>query len=60
MAVHGPLNIGNSKDGSTTSTDWASHGLVARTANGNLVGAKTITLDDDLVVLDLFADLKER
>ena len=50
------LNIGNSEDGSTTSTDWASHGLVARTTNGNLVGAKTITLDDDLVVLDLFAD----
>ncbi len=50
------LNIGNNEDGSITSNDWASHGLVARTTSGNLVGAKTITLDEDLVVLDLFAD----
>ena len=50
------LNIGNKEDGSTTSNDWASHGLVAKTASGNIVGAKTITLDDNLVVLDLFAD----
>ena len=34
----------------------ASHGLVVKTTSGNLVGAKTITLDEDLVVLDLFAD----
>ena len=51
------MNIGNNQDGSVTSVDWASHGLVARTLSGTtLVGAKTITLDDDLVVLDLFAD----
>ena len=51
------MNIGNAEDGSTTSIDWASHGLVARTTDGsNLVGTKTITLDDNLVVLDLFAD----
>ena len=51
------MNIGNAQDGSTTSIDWASHGLVARTTGGsNLVGTKTITLDDNLVVLDLFAD----
>ena len=50
------LNIGNNQDGSITSNDWASHGLVVKTASGNLVGAKTITLDEDLVVLDLFAD----
>ena len=51
------MNIGNNQDGSITSVDWASHGLVARTLSGTaLVGAKTITLDDDLVVLDLFAD----
>ena len=51
------MNVGNSQDGSTTSIDWASHGLVARTTDGsNLVGTKTITLDDNLVVLDLFAD----
>ena len=50
------INIGNSVDGSVTSNDWASHGLVAKTTSGSLVGAKTITLDDDLVVLDLFAD----
>ena len=31
------IDIGNSEDGSTTSTDWASHGLVARTTSGNLV-----------------------
>lgn len=50
------INIGNNEDGSVTSNDWASHGLVARASSGNLVGAKTITLDEDLVVLDLFAD----
>ena len=50
------LNIGNNQDGSITSNDWASHGLVVKTTSGNLVGAKTITLDEDLVVLDLFAD----
>ncbi|MEC7255206.1 MAG: hypothetical protein VXV76_01200 [Candidatus Thermoplasmatota archaeon] len=50
------INIGNNEDGSTTSNDWASHGLVARANTGGLVGAKTITLDEDLVVLDLFAD----
>ena len=39
------MNIGNNQDGSVTSVDWASHGLVARTLSGTtLVGAKTITL----------------
>ena len=51
------MNIGKNQDGSITSVDWASHGLVARTLSGTaLVGSKTITFDDDLVVLDLFAD----
>ncbi len=51
------MNIGSETDGSVTSNDWASHGLVARTVSGTpLVGANTITLDDNLVVLDLFAD----
>jgi len=51
------MNMGSDVDATTTSIDWASHGLVARTTSGStLVGAKTITLDDNLVVLDLFAD----
>ena len=51
------MNIGHEPDGSVTSNDWASHGLVATTTIGtNLVGSKTVTLDDNLVVLDLFAD----
>ena len=28
------INIGNNEDGSTTSNDWASHGLVARANTG--------------------------
>ena len=51
------FDIGSETDSSATSIDWASHGIIARTVSGTtLVGCKTITLDEELVVLDLFAD----
>ena len=51
------FDIGNAVDGSDTSIDWASHGIIARSLTGTtLVGSKTITLDEELVALDLFAD----
>ena len=48
------IDTGNARDSSSTQLDYASHGLVA-VAN-NKVGAVTITLDDNLVGLDVFAD----
>ena len=41
-------------DSSATQLDYASHGLVAKA--GNKVGAATVTLDEYLVGLDVFAD----
>ena len=53
------FDIGSEIDDSSTSIDWASHGIVARSTSGaTLVGANTITLDEELVVLDLFADFE--
>ena len=48
------INSGNSIDYSATNTDWASHGILAK--SGNYVGTATITLDEYLVGLDLIAD----
>lgn len=48
------LNIGDAVDSSATQVDHASHGLVAK--SGNYVGASTVTLDQYLVGLDVFAD----
>ena len=48
------LDIGNAVDSSATLLDYASHGLVAKA--GNRVGAATVTLDQYLVGLDVFAD----
>ena len=48
------IDSGNNIDYSATNTDWASHGIMAK--SGNFVGAATITLDEYLVGLDLIAD----
>ena len=48
------INVGNALDYSSTNTDWASHGVVAKA--GNYVGSTTVTLDEYLVGLDLIAD----
>ena len=48
------IDIGDALDSSATQLDYASHGLVAKA--GNRVGAATVTLDQYLVGLDVFAD----
>ena len=48
------IDSGNNIDYSATNTDWASHGIMAK--SGNFVGAATITLDEYLVGLDLIVD----
>ena len=48
------IDIGDAKDSSASQLDWASHGLVAK--SGNTVGSATVTLDQFLVGLDVFAD----
>jgi len=48
------LDVGDAVDSSATVLDYASHGLVAKA--GNRVGAATVTLDEYLVGLDVFAD----
>ena len=53
-SVNTTIDSGNGIDYSSTNTDWASHGIMAK--SGNYVGASTITLDEYLVGLDLIAD----
>lgn len=48
------IDVGDALDSSATQLDYASHGLVAKA--GNKVGAATVTLDEYLVGLDVFAD----
>ena len=48
------IDIGDAFDSSATQLDYASHGLVAKSSNK--VGASTVTLDQYLVGLDVFAD----
>ena len=48
------VDIGDALDSSATQLDYASNGLVAK--SGNKVGAATVTLDQYLVGLDVFAD----
>lgn len=48
------VDVGDALDSSATQLDYASHGLVAKA--GTKVGAATVTLDEYLVGLDVFAD----
>ena len=48
------IDIGDALDSTASQLDYASHGLVAH--SGNFVGSTTVTLDEYLVGLDVFAD----
>ena len=50
------VQVGEATDTSATTVDWASHGIVA--VSGNMYGVATITLDENIVGLDLVAGLE--
>jgi hypothetical protein len=50
------VSVGESTDSSATTVDWASHGIVA--SSGGMYGVSTITLDENIVGLDLVAALE--
>ncbi len=49
------FDSGDAFDPSPTTYDWASHGIVAWQSSDGRLGAATMTLDDNLVGLDLVA-----
>ena len=49
-------SVGDATDTSATTVDWASHGIVA--SSGGMYGVATITLDENIVGLDLVAALE--
>ncbi len=49
------FSAGDALDPSPTTYDWSSHGIIAWHASSNTLGATTMTLDDNLVGLDLVA-----
>ena len=50
------VQVGEATDTSTTTVDWASHGIVA--VSGSMYGVATITLDENIVGLDLVAGIE--
>ena len=50
------IQVGDDTDTSATTVDWASHGIIA-SSNG-MYGVATITLDENIVGLDLVAGLE--
>ena len=50
------VQVGEETDTSATTVDWASHGIVA--VSGSMFGVATITLDENIVGLDLVAGLE--
>ena len=50
------VQVGEATDTSATTVDWASHGIIA-SSNG-MYGVSTITLDENIVGLDLVAGLE--
>ena len=50
------VQVGEATDTSATTVDWASHGIVAVSAG--MYGVATITLDENIVGLDLVAGLE--
>ena len=48
--------VGEKIDSSKTTVDWASHGVIA--SSGGMFGVATITLDENIVGLDLVAGLE--
>ncbi|MBT4407526.1 MAG: PKD domain-containing protein [Euryarchaeota archaeon] len=49
------FDSGYETDPSQTTFDWASHGIIGRIVGTNIAGAASMTLDDNLVALDLVA-----
>ena len=47
------VQVGEATDTSATTVDWSSHGIVA--SSGGMYGVATITLDENIVGLDLVA-----
>jgi len=54
-SAHLMFDSGHERDGSYTSTDYASHGIIAWFSESGVIGASTLTLDEDVVALDLMA-----
>lgn len=50
------IQVGDETDTSATTVDWSSHGIVA--ASNGMYGVATITLDENIVGLDLVAGLE--
>ena len=50
------ISVGEETDSSATTVDWASHGIIA--SSGGMYGVSTITLDENIVGLDLVAALE--
>lgn len=46
---------GHETDPSPTSFDWASHGIIGKISGTNIAGISSMTLDENLVALDLVA-----
>ena len=55
-SVWAEIQVGNATDTSATSIDWSSLGIVAK--SGGMVGVATITLDENIVGLDVVASLE--
>jgi len=51
-SAHVVFNTGSALDPSPTTTDYASHGVIAWMSGSKKVGVDTITLDDQLALLD--------
>ena len=47
------FDSGDALDPSATTYDWASHGIIAWQSSAGRIGATTMTLDDNMVALDL-------
>ena len=50
------VQVGDATDTSATTVDWASHGIIA--VSGGMYGVATITLDENIVGLDLVAGIE--
>mgnify|MGYP001172268639 CR=1 FL=1 len=54
-SAHLLFDSGNARDGSYTSTDHSSHGIIAWLSSEQIIGTTTLTLDENVVALDLLA-----
>ena len=54
-SAHLIIDSGNALDASWTSTDHSSHGIIAWISSAGIIGDSTLTLDENVVALDLMA-----